>query len=217
MDIDVNSSNTSGQGLASQVPPEIRRWNWGAFLLNWIWGIGNNVLLALLVFVPFFGFIWMFVVGARGNEWAWRNKRWDSVAHFQATQRRWARWGVVVCVAFIALACLGVLGIGRLLKDSEAYKLAQLRLDADTRIAEIIGQPISTGFPMGQIHISGPRGTASLSFSAEGPKGSGTVFVEATKDLGVWKINRMAFEEDSTGRRIDLSPEPSDDREDGTV
>lgn len=213
----MNIENTSGQGLASQVPPEIRRWNWGAFLLNWIWGIGNNVLLALLVFVPFFGFIWMFVVGARGNEWAWRNKRWDSVAHFQATQRRWARWGVVVCVAFISLACLGVLGIGRLLKDSEAYKLAQLRLDADARIAEVVGKPISTGFPMGQIQVSGPRGTASLSFSAEGPKGSGTVFVEARKDLGVWKIDRMAFEEDGTGRRIDLSPEPADDREDGTV
>ena len=52
--------NTSGQGPASRVPSEIQRWNWGAFLLNWIWGIGNNVLLALLVFVPFFGFIWEF-------------------------------------------------------------------------------------------------------------------------------------------------------------
>ena len=90
-------------------------------------------------------------------------------------------------------------------------------MHADTRIAEVIGKPIATGFPMGQIQISGPRGSASLSFSAEGPRGSGTVFVEARKDLGVWKIDRMAFEEDGTGRRIDLSPEPSDEREDGVV
>jgi len=27
-----------------QVPAEIDRWNWGAFLLNWVWGIGNNTL-----------------------------------------------------------------------------------------------------------------------------------------------------------------------------
>jgi len=26
----------------AEVPDEIDRWNWGAFLLNWIWGIGNN-------------------------------------------------------------------------------------------------------------------------------------------------------------------------------
>lgn len=40
--------NTSGQGVAAVVPPELDRWNWGAFLLNWIWGIGNNTFIALL-------------------------------------------------------------------------------------------------------------------------------------------------------------------------
>src|ERR1019366_10250458 len=44
--------NTSGQGVAAVVPPELDRWNWGAFLLNWIWGIGNNTFIALLMFVP---------------------------------------------------------------------------------------------------------------------------------------------------------------------
>jgi hypothetical protein len=33
--------NTSGQGERTQVPAEIDRWNWGALLLNWIWGLGN--------------------------------------------------------------------------------------------------------------------------------------------------------------------------------
>jgi len=28
--------NTSGQGKASVVPPEIKKWNWGAFLLSWL-------------------------------------------------------------------------------------------------------------------------------------------------------------------------------------
>ena len=40
--------NTSGQGPLAQVPAEIDRWNWGAFLLNWIWGIGNDSFIALL-------------------------------------------------------------------------------------------------------------------------------------------------------------------------
>lgn len=209
--------NTSGQGPASQVPPQVQGWNWGAFLLSWIWGIGNNALLALLVFVPFFGFVWWFVVGAKGSEWAWRNKRWDSVAHFQATQRRWAKWGVAVLAAGIAFGAAIVFGIVGLLKDSEAYKLAQQRLDGDERVAEIVGRPLSTGVPMGQIHVSGPRGSASLSFSVEGPKGQGTVFVEARKHLGEWKIDRLVFEEEGTRRRIDLSPEPDAAGRDGAV
>ena len=209
--------NTSGQGPASRVPPEIQRWNWGAFLLNWIWGIGNNVLLALLVFVPFFGFIWMFVVGARGSEWAWRNKRWDSVAQFQATQRKWARWGAVLLLAWVALAVLFFVGIVSLLKDSDAYKLAQARLDADERIAAIVGRPFSTGIPSGSIQTSGPDGTASLAFSVEGPRGKGQVFVEARKRLGQWTISRMAFEEDGTGRRLDLAPESADGDREGAV
>jgi hypothetical protein len=45
-------NNTSGQGERGFVPPEIRRWNWGAFLLNWIWGIGNDTYIALLLFIP---------------------------------------------------------------------------------------------------------------------------------------------------------------------
>lgn len=45
--------NTSGQGATAEVPAEIDRWNWGGFLLDWVWGIGNNTCRAFLVFVPF--------------------------------------------------------------------------------------------------------------------------------------------------------------------
>ena len=37
------------------IPPEIDRWNWGAFLLSWIWGVGNNTFIALLSLVPIVG------------------------------------------------------------------------------------------------------------------------------------------------------------------
>ena len=33
--------NTSGQGKASVLPAELKGWNWGAFFLHVIWGIGN--------------------------------------------------------------------------------------------------------------------------------------------------------------------------------
>ncbi|MFG6414577.1 cytochrome c oxidase assembly factor Coa1 family protein [Roseateles sp. DC23W] len=211
------NDNTSGQGPASQVPPEVRRWSWGAFLLSWIWGIGNNTLAALAVFIPFFGFVWLFVLGARGSEWAWRNKRWDSLAQFQRTQRSWAKWGAIVWLGWLAVMAAFFFFIFGLLKDSDAYKLAQAQLAADDRIAEIVGRPLSSGFPMGQIQISGPRGSASLSFSVEGPKGEGTVFVEASKDMGAWRIDRLVFEEEGTGRRVDLSPPRASESVEGSV
>lgn len=212
------NTNTSGQGAASAVPPEIQRWNWGAFLLSWIWGIGNNVLAALVVFVPLLGFAWLFVLGARGSEWAWRHKRWASVEAFQATQRRWARWGAAVWLASLAFACTIFFGIVGLLKDTEAYKLARARLEADDRVVEIVGRPMSTGIPMGEVSVSGPRGSASLSFSVEGPKGKGTAFVEATQDLGQWKIDRLVFQpEGGSGRRLNLVPAAPDELPAGTT
>jgi hypothetical protein len=82
--------NNSGQGRTSVIPSELRRWNWGAFLLNVIWGLGNKTYIAFLALVPAFGFVMIFVLGAKGSDWAWRNKRWDSVEHFKRVQRQWA-------------------------------------------------------------------------------------------------------------------------------
>lgn len=199
--------NTSGQGAAALVPNDIRGWNWGAFLLNWIWGIGNNTLAALLMFVPVLNLIWAFVLGARGSEWAWRNKRWESVAQFQATQRQWAKWGAIVWGASLAVFALIFVLVFGVLKDSEAYKLAQVALAADARVAEIVGQPLSTGIPMGNIQVSGPDGSAQLSFSVEGPRGKGTAYVSARKSLGQWRIDGLVFQDEATQQRIELLPD----------
>lgn len=87
------SENTSGQGRLAEIPPEIRgEWNWGAFLLNWIWGLGNSVWIAMLCLIPFVGIIMAVVLGVRGNELAWQSQKWDSVEDFVRIQRNWA-WG----------------------------------------------------------------------------------------------------------------------------
>jgi hypothetical protein len=93
------------------IPPEIDRWNWGAFLLNWIWGVGNNTFIALLTLVPIVGFVMLFVLGAKGSRWAWRNGRWDSVEHFKRVQRLWAIWGAIIWLGGIALFGGGI-GVG---------------------------------------------------------------------------------------------------------
>jgi hypothetical protein len=93
------------------IPPEIKGWNWGAFLLNWIWGIGNRTYIALLCLIPFVNLIMIFVLGAKGNEWAWRNKRWESIDAFKRTQRKWVwAWLIIIGIAILLSAAVSFFG-----------------------------------------------------------------------------------------------------------
>jgi hypothetical protein len=115
---DTTIPNTSGQGLSAAVPPELQGWNWGAFLLTWVWGIGNRVWLALLALIPLplVGLAIAILLGVKGNEWAWNFKRWDSIEHFRKTQRIWMYWGLasllapLVLIIGIIMIIVGVLG-----------------------------------------------------------------------------------------------------------
>jgi len=102
--VGVTAENTSGQGKLAIVPEEVKGWSWGAFGLTWIWGIFNGVLIALLCLIPYFAFVWAIVLGVKGKEWAWRNKKWDSIEHFKSTQRSWNIAGIVVFAIAIAIA-----------------------------------------------------------------------------------------------------------------
>ena len=84
-------------------------------MLTWIWAFFNisfgKTLLCFLtsLFVPLVGFIWAILLGASGNRWAWREKRWSSVGHFRNTQRKWSWAGLIVWVVIIAFVVLLVL------------------------------------------------------------------------------------------------------------
>ncbi len=110
--------NTSGQGKASIIPEEIKGWNWGAALLPYIWGLNHKVfsftILAYLTsaVIPIFGALfWLVVFGMKGNEWAWRNKEWESVEKFQAKQKVWSTWGLIIFPIAIILLLVRILGI----------------------------------------------------------------------------------------------------------
>ncbi|MFA5867157.1 MAG: hypothetical protein WC891_04220 [Actinomycetota bacterium] len=99
-------ADNSGQGSMSSLPAELEGVNWGAFLMTWIWGIGNRVWLSFLVFVPGGYYVMPWVLLIKGNEWAWKNKRWDSIQEFQEVQRKWAIAGIALTVLGIAFFCL---------------------------------------------------------------------------------------------------------------
>ena len=189
---------------STEVPAEIDRWNWGAFLLNWIWGVGNNTFIALLVFVPLLGLVMPFVLGAKGSRWAWRNGRWQSVDHFRRVQRAWAKWAVIIYCAVIVLFVAIFGGTFYLLKNSDVYKLAVARLEASTEVTAALGTPITPGFPSGKISTNGSNGVAALSFSVSGPKGAGRAFLEAIKKNGTWSLGSLKLRVDGQDQLIDL-------------
>jgi hypothetical protein len=200
--------NTSGQGERAIVPPEIRRWNWGAFLLNWIWGLGNDTYIALLMFLPGVNLVMMFVLGAKGSAWAWRNKMWRDVAHFRRVQRLWAIWGAVAWVGIIGLVVVMTVSFLCLFSHTQPYTMAVERLTQSPAAIAELGSPISAGFPTGHVAVENASGSAELSFAATGPNGSGTVYADARKDLGVWRLTRLELELDGGDRRIDLGATP---------
>ncbi len=109
------TENTSGAGDAAYVPPQIQGWNWGAFLLNWVWALfnlsGGKAALSILImfFVPLGNIVWAIMLGVKGNEWAWREKRWQNLEHFRTVQRKWTVAGVIVLAASIVLGVLSAI------------------------------------------------------------------------------------------------------------
>ena len=87
----------------NEIPNEIKRWNWGAFMFNYVWGIGHRTYLPLLVLIPFFNLVWVFICGAKGNQWAWKNGNYGSAEEFMKMQESWNRAGFVSFIITIAV------------------------------------------------------------------------------------------------------------------
>lgn len=192
----------SGLGKESIVPQEIQKWNWGAFFLNWIWGIGNSTYIALLMFVPFVNFILPFVLGAKGSKWAWQKRTWRDIEHFKRTQKKWAISGLVFWVVVLPAFIFMIEGI---MKNSEAYKMSLATVQNNPQVIEVIGSPIESGFFVsGSVQTSGSSGEAELNYKIIGPNGEGITYVAAKKKLGKWNIVELATYFEDIDKRIDI-------------
>ncbi|MBN4064392.1 zinc ribbon domain-containing protein [Dehalococcoides mccartyi] len=112
--------NTSGS-RDGEVPAEIKKWNWAAFLMPAVWGLFSGVPLTAVLFgaiflpVPFGQLILIgagIFLGRKGNELAWRGKKWRSVEHFKAFQKQWTSWAVKLTVAVGAILIFFMLANG---------------------------------------------------------------------------------------------------------
>jgi Trk-type K+ transport system membrane component len=80
-------------------------------MLNWIWGCGNGAYLALLCLVPILNIVWVFVCGAKGNEWAWKSGKFKDLDTFLTTQRTWNIAGIILFVILIAYIAICIIFI----------------------------------------------------------------------------------------------------------
>jgi serine/threonine protein kinase len=92
----INNSGCGINNTSETVPEEILGWNWGAFLMPWIWLWTNQVWVGMFSFIPHVGWVVAIALGAKGNELAWKSRRWRSVEHFKEHQRGWAIAGVLI-------------------------------------------------------------------------------------------------------------------------
>lgn len=121
----VERRNTSGMGEKSIVPPSVKnKFNWGACMATWMWGIGNKTYITLIIlvagFIPFLSIFLSLWFGFKGNEWAWKNKRFASEADFHEYQRLWVVISIIIslCSSIILIFILN-----QFIKDIMSIKI----------------------------------------------------------------------------------------------
>ncbi len=94
------------------------------------------------------------------------------------------------------------------MSDSEPYQLALERLRQSPEVTQRIGEPVedATIFPSGQMRIQGARGSAQFAIKIAGPRGKADAYVEASSDIGQWKLTRLRVVF-ADGRKIELPAE----------
>lgn len=159
------AENTSGKGKFHTLPPGVAGWSWGALVLSWLWalfngciatilpvvllGVGINLTIRfglsdlvmvkfILGFLLFSSVLMPFMLAAKGREWAWQNRRWESVERFRTVQRP---WNMAVLVLFVL--ALGVILIS-IFQARQADSLVDHDVAAAKVVAQAVGQHIQT-------------------------------------------------------------------------
>jgi serine/threonine protein kinase len=107
----INNSGCGINNTTEQIPEEIQGWNWGAFLLPWLWLWSNQVWFGLFCFVPQIGWIMTIALGAKGNEWAWKSRHWRSIEQFKDHQRGWAIAGILIGAPMSIMLWVGAIAL----------------------------------------------------------------------------------------------------------
>src|SRR4051794_33678843 len=105
--------------------------------------------------------------------------------------RNW-KWVVPVGCLLPLLSCGGGIiaiffGVTGIIKSSEPYKHALALAQSNPAVVAALGTPITAGkFSGGTYNVSNGSGSANFVIPISGPKGSGAIYVVATRSGGKW-------------------------------
>ncbi len=97
--------------ITSRLPYDYTKdFNWGAFLGTWMWGLYNRSYITLFMWAasatPLSG-LFQIYCGLKGNEWAYKGKKWNDVKAFNKSQKRQTIF--FVCLNFLIIPALFIL------------------------------------------------------------------------------------------------------------
>jgi hypothetical protein len=110
-----------------ELPKELRGFNWGAFILTFIWGYFHKawvtmLAIPLIIFQMPLGINWILLTvlqiycGIKGNEWAYQHDFWMTPAQFRMKQ---IKWGVFAMALSVVLPLSFMLVFARFMSKSE--------------------------------------------------------------------------------------------------
>ena len=108
-----------------------------------------------------------------------------------------------LCAAAIAWFAIGTI------KSTDFYTEVMRRAENSPQVREALGTPMESGWSFqGSVNYDNGNGTASLSLPISGPKGSGTLKAEATRQSGQpWQYSVLEMQVEGGGS-IDLKDAP---------
>jgi hypothetical protein len=137
-------------------------------------------------------------LAARPADWWDRNWKWFLPVVILS--------GTAVVCAFVAMVLTVVISTVR---STDAYQESLRRARGSPAVVLALGSPIREGFLVqGSFTTTGPTGKADFAIPISGPKGDGTLYVDANESVGEWHYERVVVTVAATGARIDLSDPP---------
>lgn len=115
--------SANNQGLEK----DLSHWNWGAFLLTFIWGINHKAWWSLSALIPIFPIplIIAIILGVQGNKLAWNSGKFQSLQQLKDSQKKWAYAGLIVFIILVISLILAVYSLSSWYRKEAGISLSQ--------------------------------------------------------------------------------------------
>lgn len=110
-ELELNQTDNN-QKVYEPTAEDLKKWNWGAFFLSWMWCIRNGFKWWVIVicfvswWFPIVSLIASCILGYFGVRYAWKNGQWDNWEHFQIVQREWKMFSLIYLFGYLIIMVL---------------------------------------------------------------------------------------------------------------